>query len=85
MTARTNEFMAKIKSAGGVKEKAEDKSEKLHKEYKSVEPDHDTFEKALEAAITCTKCVFTKAGTKGCRACMGEHFESIRQRRSRGA
>ena len=85
MTARANEFMAKIKSAGGVKEKAEDKSEKLHREYKTVEPDHDTFEKALEAAVTCTKCVFTKAGTKGCRACMGEHFESIRQRRSRGA
>ena len=77
--------MAKIKSAGGEKEKAEDKSEKLRKEYKSVEPEHSSFEKALDAAITCTKRVFTKAGPKGCRACMGEHFESIRQRRSRGA
>ena len=39
-----------------------------------------TFEDALKAGLECTKRLPTKKLTKGCRSCMGEHFEHIRQR-----
>ena len=47
---------------------------------KKVEPQFETLEEALEAAQKCTKCLPTRAATKGCRTCMGEWFEEIRQR-----
>ena len=47
---------------------------------KRVEPTFATLEEALEAAQECKKCLPTKACTKGCRTCMGEWFEHIRQR-----
>ncbi len=83
---RGNEFIAKIKAAGLVpkaKAKAEAKAEptaKPEKVYKVAEPIFDTLEEALEAGKKCTKCLPTKFGTKGCRACMGEHFEQIRMK-----
>ena len=82
MVARGNEFLEKIQSAGiepkavaKAEPKAKDKPKKV---YKQVEPVYETFEEALEAAKDCKKCLPTKFGTKGCRACMGEHFEQIR-------
>ena len=47
---------------------------------KKVEPHFDTLEQALEAAHACKKCLMAKALTKGCRTCMGDWFEEIRQR-----
>jgi hypothetical protein len=86
MRARTNEFIVKVKDAKAVKDDATvAKKEGPSKEYETHEPVHETFEAALLAAWSCTKCMPTKAGTKGCRACMGEHFEGIRQRKARGA
>ena len=82
LTVRGNEFIKKIKDVGiepKPKAKPEPKPDKL---YKSVEPVFATFEEALEAAKKCTKCLPTKFGTKGCRACMGEHFEQIRIKRT---
>ena len=79
---RGNEFIDKIKAAAP-KPKAEPKpkAKPEPKPRKIVEPTYDTLEKALEAAKKCSKCLPTKAGTKGCRACMGEWFEEIRQKR----
>jgi hypothetical protein len=84
MRNRANEFIAKIKDS---KKDApvEAKGDKApSKSYPTHEPVHETLEEALFAATVCTKCLPTKAGTKGCRACMGEHFEAIRQRKSKG-
>ena len=88
MRLRANEFIAKIKDAklGPVKKgpvkKTEAKAES--KVYATHELVHASFEEAKFAAIACTKCSPTMAGTKGCRACVGEHFEAIRQRKARG-
>jgi len=75
MQNRANEFISKICS--------EDCSEAPSKSYPTYEPVHGTLEEALFAASLCTKCLPAKAGTKGCRACMGEFFETIRQRKAR--
>ena len=45
----------------------------------TIEPTFENLEDALKAGEKCKKCQPTKAGTKGCRSCMGEWFEHIRQ------
>ena len=77
---RGNEFIKKLKDYAS---KPEPKAKpapkaKAPKEYKTNEPVFECLEDALEAAHKCTKCLYTKQGTKGCRACMGEWFEEIR-------
>ena len=47
---------------------------------KNPEPVFETFEQAQEAAKNCRKCLPTKTGQRGCRACMGEWFEHIRKK-----
>ena len=77
---RGNEFINKLKdyaSKPEPKKKPEPKA-KAAKEYKTNEPKFDCLEDAREAAHLCTKCLYTKVGTKGCRACMGEWFEEVR-------
>ncbi len=80
---RGNEFIEKIKESGAKPKAApKPKPEKPKASSKSsVEPKFETLEKALEAAHACSKCIATKFGTKGCRACMGELFEEIRQKK----
>ena len=81
MRNRANEFMCKIKDVKKVP--VEKKPEAASKHYETHEPVHASFENAQVAATACSKCLPTKAGTKGCRACMGDYFELIRQRKSR--
>jgi hypothetical protein len=81
MRNRANEFMCKIKDVKKVP--IEKKPEAASKHYETHEPVHASFEDAQVAATACSKCLPTKAGTKGCRACMGDYFELIRQRKSR--
>ena len=83
MRSRTNEFISKIKHVKGVGKMDETKA--APRTHETHEPAHESLEKALEAAIACSKCLPTKAGAKGCRACVGDHFEAIRQRKARGA
>ena len=72
-TAKANaKAEAKAEAKGKAKAKAEERAKK------QVEPVFATFEEALEAGKLCSKCLPTKFGTKGCRACMGEFFEQIR-------
>jgi hypothetical protein len=80
---RANDFINKLKAASiETKAKATPKAkpEPKGKALKATEPTHETFEHALAAGYACTKCIATKAGTKGCRACMGEWFEEIRMK-----
>ena len=88
IATRGNEFIDKLKTASSAslesrrkraREKAEPKAEP--KQRQKFEPTFKTLEEALEAAKHCKKCLCTRAMTKGCRACMGEHFEQIRQKR----
>ena len=75
---RGQEFIDKVKLA---KPKAtKPKAKSVAKVYKNPEPTFATLEEALTAAHKCTKCLPTKALTKGCRQCMGEWFEHIRQK-----
>ena len=67
---------AKAEAKASAKAKAEAKAKARQREQ--IEPVFASLEEALEAAKHCTKCLATKFGTKGCRACMGEHFEQIR-------
>jgi len=53
------------------------------KVYATHELVHASLEEAMFAAIACTKCVPSAKGIKGCRSCMGELFETIRQRKGR--
>ena len=69
----------KAKAEGKAEAKKRAQSEAT-KTPKQIEPVFANLEEALEAAHSCNKCLPTKAGTKGCRACMGEFFEQIRQR-----
>ena len=94
---RINQFIEKIRDARKQKdEKAVAETKKSEAKAKSeakreskaseilrvqVEPVLATLEEALEVAKACVKCYATKVGTKGCRTCMGEWFEHIRQRR----
>ena len=84
MRNRANEFIAKIKDSKKDAPVEAKGGKAPSKSYLTHEPVHETLEEALFAASVCTKCLPTKAGTKGCRACMGEHFEAIRQRKSKG-
>ena len=72
------EAKAKAKAASKAKAKAE--SIKALRKYR--EPVFDSLEEALAAGQRCNKCFPTRKGTKGCRVCMGEWFEEIRQRPS---
>ena len=101
IVTRTNEFIEKIKAAGKedlekkakaqakaeakAKAKAKAKASGEERARKQVEPVFATFEEALEAAKACKKCLPTKFGTKGCRACMGEWFEQIRIKGSKSS
>ena len=94
---RTNEFIDKLQKAGKsdleraamasakaeakAKAKAKAKREADDRARLQIEPVFASLEEALEAAQACKKCLPTKYGTKGCRACMGEFFEQIRQKR----
>ena len=87
--SRANDFIQKLKDAtdnpaakpkGKAKAKAKGAKASMTEEPLAEEPKHATLEKAIEAAKACTKCELKKDGSKGCRACMGEHFESARQR-----
>ena len=94
--ARLNKFIEFLKGArAGEAEKAANEAKKAEGKAKAkaraearaaevlskkVEPQFDTLDEALEAAQKCKKCLPTRAATKGCRTCMGEWFEEIRQR-----
>jgi hypothetical protein len=80
---RANEFIDKIKTAKE-HQAVVDVDKQRMAPRPTHEPEHGSLEDALEAALLCSKCLPTKAGTKGCRVCMGEYFEHIRQRRARG-
>ena len=72
---------AKAKAkAKAIEEKVDTKAASKRKH---VEPTHKTLEDALKAGQECTKFIATKKGTKGCRACMGDWFEMIRQKNVR--
>ena len=99
--ARTNEFIDKLKKASTLEReraaqakakaeargtaKAKAKADAEARARVQIEPVFASLEEALEAAKACKKCLPTKFGTKGCRACMGEHFEQIRLKRPRAA
>ena len=68
---------AKAKAKGEAKQQAQ---RRATRKPKQIEPEFATLEEALEAAKLCKKCLPTKFGTKGCRACMGDFFEEIRQK-----
>ena len=74
---------AKIQKHAKAKAIEEKVVTKAASKRKHVEPTHKTLEDALKAGQECTKCIATKKGTKGCRACMGEWFEMIRQKNMR--
>ena len=77
--ARGQEFIDKVRFARP-KAKPKPKAKSVAKVWINPEPVFATFEEALAAAHKCTKCLVTKALTKGCRQCMGEWFEEIRQK-----
>ena len=81
MSSRANEFISKIKQASD-KEARENKRGN-NKPRETHEPEHSTFEALDAGAFLCTKCLPTKSGTNGRRACMGEWFEKIRMRKSK--
>ena len=88
---RTNNFIAKIKGAAAT---SSDRRQEMKphtaptgeggaaEALSVMEPKWDNLEDALEAAQDCQRCIATKFATKGCRACMGEFFEEIRQKAS---
>ena len=90
--ARGNEWIQKLQDASdndAAKAKAKAKAKGKAKSTKSAskhaasldaETEHPNFEAAMKAAASCTKCEPQKDGAKGCRACMGEHFEAMRKR-----
>ena len=77
---RSKLFIERIKSA-----QTKPVAEAKPKAYKNVEPVFESLDLALQAGLACTKCIVTKQGTKGCRACMGEFFDEIRMKRARGS
>ena len=83
---RANEFIMKVKNEAATDAelkaigKAKAKAKTMAAPRRDLEPKWDSLEQALEAAHACKKCMATLARTKGRRACMGEHFELIRQR-----
>ena len=82
MRNRANEFISKIKET---KEEEPAETKVVEKRaYATHEPVHKSLEEAMCAAVACSKRLPTTAGAKGCRACAGEFFERIRQRKARG-
>ena len=77
MFARGQESIDKVRLGKPV---AKPKAKSMAKVWINPEPVFATLEEALAAAFKCTKCLVTKALTKGCRQCMGEWFEEIRQK-----
>ena len=72
---------AKAKAKGKAKAKAKTtKSASKHAASLDAEPEHPNLEVAMKAAASCKKCEPQKDGAKGCRACMGQHFEAVRKR-----
>ena len=84
--ARANQFIMQCKNEAAKEAeekaapKAKAKAKASVKPRTDIEPTWDTLEQALAAAHECRKCMPTLKGTKGCRACMGEWFEMIRQK-----
>ena len=87
--ARGNEFIQKLQDASdnpAAKAKAKGKAKGKAKAQAATEdplakePKHASLEDAMAAAAACTKCIPLKDGSKGCRGCMGEHFEEVRRR-----
>ena len=79
---KASEKKATAEAAAKAKAKAKAKafSSGTSMAKKQIEPTFQTFEAALDASFECSKCYYTRVGTKGCRACMGEWFEQIRQK-----
>ena len=77
---RANKLIQKLKEAIDVVLKEKVKVKAAPKLRMNPEPVWPTLEDALEAAQKCSKCIETKAGTKGCRVCMGEWLEHIHQK-----
>ena len=73
-------MFTEIKDASEVKPKAKAKGKCEPKTKENPEPKWPTLEAALAAGEKCPKCIARIAGYKGCRACMGEWFEEIRQK-----
>lgn len=84
LITRCNYFIKRLKDATAAHEEAghKAKGKAKAKPKPSVEPNFANLEQALEAAQGCTKCLPAKFGSKGCRACMCEWFEHLRQRRA---
>jgi hypothetical protein len=80
--ARGNEWIEKLKNASDAKPKGKAKATAKGKAPDPFvpEPKHANLEAALQAAKECKKCLQLKDGSKGCRACMGEHFEQVRHK-----
>ena len=78
---RGNEFIEKLRAASTAPApKPKPKPAAKARAKKQIESMHESLEAALAAGQECNKCLPTLAGTKGCRECMGEFFEHIRQR-----
>ena len=79
--ASENPGKAKAKAKGKAKAKAKGKTKgKPERDPLEAEPVFATLEEAEAQAKECTKCVAKKDGSKGCRSCMGEFFETQRRR-----
>ena len=83
---RANQFVMMVKNEKTKEDeekaapKAKAKAKASSKPRSDIEPKWASLEQALAAAHECKKCMPTLKGTKGCRACMGEWFEHIRQK-----
>ena len=83
LTVRTNHFITKIKDVFVTLPLAAPKPACKPKTSKpTAEPQWATLEEALDAGLKCSKCLRTKQGAKGCRACMRAWFEHIRMKAS---
>ena len=80
--ARGNDWIVKIKNASILVQHkdAPEPNTKTKSLKDAPEPKHKSLKDAQKAAKQCKKCVTTSNGSKGCRACMGEFFEQIRQK-----
>ena len=94
LTKQVNQFIDKLQEArrtaaaaeasAAKKEEASQRLRDLAAEAESQalkrihEPQHASLEIALEYAKNCKKCLPTRGGRKGRRACMGKWFEQVR-------
>ena len=71
---RLNEWIEKVSPAAKALLQAKPKASKQASPL--------TYEDAVQAALTCSKCNVNKTlGTKGCSLCMGMFFQPMRQRK----